>query len=63
MNILKKNDISWYQFQKGGVIRGINNRINWDRMWLDNFNTPPIKNVFTINDQPPIKNPFSLPKT
>ena len=63
MNILKKNNISWYQFQKGGVIRGINNRINWDRMWLENFSTPPIKNVFTINDQPPLTNPFSLPKT
>ena len=63
MNILKKNNISWYQFQKGGVIRGINNRINWDRKWLNNFATPPIKNVFTINNQPPLKNPFSLPKS
>ena len=62
MNILKKNNTSWYQFQKGGVIRGISNRTNWDRLWLKYISTPPIKNVFTKSDPLPLKNPFLLPK-
>jgi deoxyribodipyrimidine photo-lyase len=61
--ILKKNNVYWHQFQKGGVIRGMNNRKNWDRVWLKDIAIPPIKNVFTQNEQPPFNHPFSLPPT
>ena len=43
-NFFKKHNISWKEFQNNGVIRGIQNRNEWDKQWYAKMNTKIIKN-------------------
>ncbi len=60
-SLLKSKGISWTQFQRDGIIRGIKNREGWDKKWMDAMNAP--KELYLISDStlPPIINPFLLP--
>lgn len=39
-SLLKDKGIDWKEFQRDGVIRGIKDRINWDRQWYAHVNDP-----------------------
>ena len=56
--------ITWTQFQRDGIIRGIKNRKDWDKAWFAHVNSP------TIYFEPKLdrntanwENPFHLPTT
>ena len=38
-HFFKKHNISWKEFQNNGVIRGIQNRNEWDKQWYAKMNT------------------------
>ncbi len=45
--LLKNSKISWIQFPRDGIQRGIKNRKDWDKHWNRCVSTPIIKNTFS----------------
>lgn len=56
------NNITWRQFQRDGIIRGIKNRFEWDKNWFLTMSSPLIKNQFAPREYPAFKNDYELPK-
>jgi deoxyribodipyrimidine photo-lyase len=58
----KQNNICWQQFQRDGIIRGINNRTGWDKQWFVTMHTPVIKNFYSLRNEISVNLHFPLPK-
>jgi len=58
--LLKQNNISWQQFQRDGIIRGIRNRKNWDKRWYAQINKALIENSYSVNVETIAKHPFTI---
>ena len=43
----KNKQIHWEEFQRDGILRGIQNRENWDQSWYKTMNEEPIKNQYS----------------
>ncbi len=54
--------ISWLEFQRDGVIRGIKNRSDWEKKWAQAIFSPPLENAFTYRETPIWEHPFTLPQ-
>lgn len=39
-----KNGIAWTEFQRDGILRGVNNRLGWDKAWYTYMHQPIIQN-------------------
>lgn len=39
-SLFKNHNVPWYEFQQNGVIRGINNRKDWDKHWHNTMHSP-----------------------
>lgn len=61
--LLKNKGISWKEFQRDGIVRGIKNRTNWDESWYQFINEPIIQNQYSMNQLEAIDNPFQLNPT
>ena len=61
-SFLVGNDVTWQEFQRDGIIRGIKNRVNWDKNWYSTMNTPALKNTYSINKLEIGVIPFQMPK-
>ena len=59
----KQKNIHWKQCQKGGVVRGIKNRKNWDTQWFSVATSPLIVNYFSESKPLDIDCPLPLPKS
>ncbi|MFM6945956.1 MAG: deoxyribodipyrimidine photo-lyase/cryptochrome family protein [Flavobacteriales bacterium] len=59
--LFKQHGISWQEFQRDGIIRGLKNRKNWDRAWFAYVNSPVIENRFVNGANVPWYNPFLIP--
>lgn len=59
----KKQHITWQQFQRDGIIRGITNRDGWDKQWFVTMHAPPVKNTFKSRPTPLLHPVFPLPKS
>ncbi len=57
----KQNSILWQESQRDGILRGITNKINWDKQWHKKMHTPIIKNTYSISKQETFKHSFNLP--
>ena len=62
-NFCKKNSISWTEFQRDGVLRGIKNRKNWNKNWHIEMHKKIIENKYEKQEKIIFKNKFSLPKS
>lgn len=58
----KKQEISWSESQRDGIIRGIKNRIDWNKHWHAVMHRPIIKNEYSISDSASFDHAFELPK-
>ena len=56
----RQKQIRWTEFQKDGVIRGIQNRKNWDQRWLEKMESPVIVNSFHPCETIEFEHPFQL---
>ena len=56
----KKNQITWKQTQRDGIVRGIKNRIGWDKQWYVAMHNPIIVNRFKVQSILPFKNPYPI---
>ena len=59
---LNSNEIIWKEFQQNGVIRGLENRRNWAKLWNEFMSQPIILNKFSKKNKIEIIHPFELPK-
>lgn len=55
------NRISWREYQRDGVIRGIKNRDNWGQHWEKTMNQTIVKNTYKSALTIVLKNPYSIP--
>ena len=62
-NFCKKNSISWTEFQRDGILRGIKNRKNWNKNWHIEMHKKIIENKYEKQEKINFKNKFSLPKS
>jgi len=45
--LFKKHKVGWQEFQRDGILRGIQNREGWDKHWFGHMHTPQESNPFT----------------
>ncbi|MFY8127482.1 MAG: deoxyribodipyrimidine photo-lyase/cryptochrome family protein [Chitinophagaceae bacterium] len=57
-----KSNITWLQFQRDGIVRGIKNRTGWDKQWFVAMHAPIIKNSYSSQDEINVINHFTLPQ-
>ena len=62
-SLLKPKGIKWTEFQRDGIIRGIKNRVNWDKNWFAAVNSPLILNEYSQNEYSEKTLPFDLPSS
>ncbi|WP_165730956.1 cryptochrome/deoxyribodipyrimidine photo-lyase family protein [Polaribacter sp. 20A6] len=60
-SFLKKHKITWQEFQRDGILRGIKNRENWNKNWHITMHAPIIQNRYSISKEEEIKHPFLIP--
>lgn len=58
----QQNKIQWVEHQKNGIIRGIKNRVNWDKRWYEMVYQPIIKNSYSVSTLDIFDNPYELAK-
>jgi deoxyribodipyrimidine photo-lyase len=56
----RKNKIEWKEFQRDGIVRGLNNRTGWDKQWYQTMHEPIVPNQFTKQSLSKIEHPFPL---
>ena len=56
----KANQIEWKESQRDGIVRGIKNRIGWDKQWYATMHNPVIVNQFKAIADLPFQNPYPL---
>ncbi len=57
-----KHAISWQQFQRDGILRGITNRKDWNKKWHLKMHSPVIKNTFSTTNLRPSKEAYPIPE-
>ncbi|MBB3698757.1 deoxyribodipyrimidine photo-lyase [Flammeovirga yaeyamensis] len=60
-NVFNQYSIKWNEYQKDGVIRGINNRLGWDESWKKTMTSAVIKNEFDPSKSFQFEHPFTPP--
>ena len=58
----KFNNITWVEFQRDGILRGIKNRNAWNSKWHEAMHKPVIKNSYTKGNYILIEHHFNLPE-
>ena len=61
--LLNSKKITWTEFQRDNVLRGIKNRENWDKIWYQTMNIESIQNIYSHKEKMDIENPFVLPES
>ena len=56
----RQQQIKWVECQRDGIVRGIKNRVNWDKNWFITMHQPLIENTFSIQPDISFENPFPL---
>ncbi|MEL6675580.1 MAG: deoxyribodipyrimidine photo-lyase [Bacteroidota bacterium] len=60
--LLTSAGVAWTEFQRDGILRGIRDRLAWDKAWYTFMEAPVIQNHY---QQPPpasLEHPFGLPE-
>lgn len=61
--LFKSSAIPWTEFQRDGVLRGIKNRISWDKAWFSMAHSNLVKNSYTLGKTVNWKHTFPLPES
>ena len=56
-----QHGVTWKEYQRDGIKRGINSRINWNTDWFKHMHSPVILNIFSKSNQKHLVHPFPLP--
>ena len=55
-----QNGINWKEYQRDGIVRGLKNRKDWDKMWFTRMHEPIITNTYSTKEKISLHNPFPL---
>lgn len=55
------HQINWEESQRDGILRGIKNRDNWNRLWHNQMHVPIIQNRYTEDILDNLKHEYQLP--
>lgn len=44
--LLRRKGVEWQEFQRNGVLRGIKDRVDWDKRWFVTMSEPLIENTY-----------------
>ena len=58
----KKHNITWKESQRDGILRGIENRIDWSKQWHTTMHKPVIQNTFSVAKKVILRHPFLFPE-
>ncbi|MFT4661178.1 MAG: deoxyribodipyrimidine photo-lyase [Patiriisocius sp.] len=58
----QEHNIHWQESQRDGIIRGINNRIDWNKLWHTVMHRPVFQNTYAITENHAFEHPFELPE-
>jgi deoxyribodipyrimidine photo-lyase len=53
--------ISWIEYQRDGIVRGIKNRDGWDKNWYSTMHAPVIVNTYKLDQTIEWEHTFKLP--
>jgi len=59
-NYCKRNDITWHQFERDGVVRGLKNRVGWDAKWHKTMSDGLVINKYSYSAPLFLKNQYPL---
>ncbi|WP_020531823.1 cryptochrome/deoxyribodipyrimidine photo-lyase family protein [Flexithrix dorotheae] len=59
---LGQHEINWKEYQRDGILRGIQHRKGWDEKWYAKMNEPCIRNNYSNTGQLILDHPFQLKK-
>ncbi len=60
--LFAKNNVVWKEYQRDGIMRGINNRFSWDDNWYEYAYSSIIQNQYSVSpNNELIDHPFQLP--
>ena len=57
------NQIAWKESQRDGIVRGIKNRVGWDKQWYATMHQPVMVNQFKAQAYLPLNHTFHLSDT
>ena len=57
----KENLVSWKEYQRDGILRGIKNRHDWTKKWHIYMHTSMLQNRFSMSMEEVFEHPFLLP--
>lgn len=57
----EQNSINWKESQRDGILRGIENRDNWNSEWHIKMHKPIIQNTYSLGSVCLLEHPFPLP--
>lgn len=57
-----QHQIDWQESQRDGILRGIKNRVDWNKQWHITMHEPVIQNSFSVSNQDLLNHSFLLPK-
>jgi deoxyribodipyrimidine photo-lyase len=60
--ICNDHQIDWQESQRDGILRGIKNRVDWNKQWHITMHQPVIQNRYSVSKQDPLKHSFLIPK-
>ncbi len=60
--LFRNNEVRWVEFQRDGILRGIKNRLTWDKAWFAMAHSAVIENNYTPKKTIIWENNFQLPK-
>lgn len=59
----EKTHTAWQQFQRDGIVRGIENRAGWDRKWYAYAHSDLLENQFSTSAIGKVEHPYALPSS
>ena len=59
--MFQRKGVSWKEFQRDGIIRGIKNRDQWRKKWHQIMRSPIVFNDYSVSKQVELNHPFKLP--
>ena len=58
--LFNQNSINWKEFQRDGIVRGLKNRKDWDKLWFTQMHQPIVTNTYATKEKISYLNPFLL---
>ncbi len=57
------NHIKWIEYQRDGIVRGIKNRIGWDKQWFSTMYAPIVQNTYDHREPLLWQHSYTIPDT